>query len=642
VTNRVIVLVGLVAAWAAVVGPARAAARTPVPSLTPVATARLWRAEVAHARLRRGVLDASCRPARVVVYAQTDWLRAATELAAAASPCAQYYVSVPPLASDKTQARSAQAAQIRALGSNFHALDEINYTGWSGWVASTGSSWYDAGVTARQRMAAAGFDVSTGDDWVLNELSSAVRTGAGSARRNALDFLHGLANDGTRGVVLAAGISQSTGSLAQYKVNLQDWLEDGAFWTEAASYVTDWGQETYGDLRTYAAPGTAPADRAAAMLQYLGHPFALAAAGPDVSAPARSLLAQAYLPFGSAAWAWSGSYGWTAAPVESMEDFVSGQVYADRLLGASTGAAVDRIGFAWAPSNSLGLSAADFATETRAVLDRIAAAVRDTGAPSATPGAAACDPSWCTTVVNGAALTGAWGAFSAWSPSVPVIVSPPLAATPGAASGPVTVQLQTLGLPDAAVTARTATFASSSPTGLFAPAPAGPWTPTLSVPIPVGSSSAAVYYLDSAAGSPLITATLDDGSSATQLEGVVASAPPPLPPPATVPAPSTPPAAGSAPPPAVTQTPVVVNRPAPVAHVVSVKTSRVGGHVVVTVRVRAGAKAVRGSRVLIRVKRGRVVVAFVERTTAANGVATWRSAKQVRPGRYSATAAVAR
>ncbi len=634
---------GLLAAWAAVVGPECAAARPPVPSLTPAATARLWRAEVARARVRRGVLDASCRPARVIVYAQTDWLRAATELAAAASSCAQYYVSVPPLASDKTQARSGQAAQIRALGPSFHALDEINYTGWSGWVASTGGSWFDAGVTARQRMAAAGFDVSAGDGWVLNELSSAVRTGAGSARRNGLDFLHGLASDGTKGVVLVAGVAQSTGNLSQYKVNLQDWLEDGAFWTEASSYASDWGQENYGDLRTYAAPGTSPADRSAAMLQYLGHPTALAAAGPDVTAPARSLLTQTYLPFGNAAWAWPNSYGWTAAPVDAMEDFASGQIYADRLLGASSGAAVDRIGFAWAPNNFLGLSASDFGAQTRAVLDRIAAAVRDTGVPSATPGAAACQPSWCTTVLDGAALTDAWGAFSAWSSSIPVIVSAPLAATAGAPAGPVTLQLQTLGLPDAAAWARTATFASSSPTGLFAAAPAGPWSPTLAVSIPPGSSSTSVYYLDSAPGSPLITAMLDDGLSASQAEGVAASQPPPpVPVSPTVPGPSSLPPVDSAAPPAVAQTPVAVDRAVPVAHVVSVKTSRVLGHVVVTVRVRAGAKAVRGSRVLIRVKRGRTVVAFVKRTTAANGVATWRSATKLRPGRYSATAAVDR
>ena len=83
-------------------------------------------------------------------------------------------------------------------------------------------------------MAGAGFDISTGDGWALNELSSAVRGGTGAARRNALDFLHGLASDGTKGVVFIAGIGQSTPDLTQYKVTLQDWLQDGAFWTEIA------------------------------------------------------------------------------------------------------------------------------------------------------------------------------------------------------------------------------------------------------------------------------------------------------------------------------------------------------------------------------------------------------------------------
>ena len=39
-------------------------------------------------------------------------------------------------AADKTQARSGQASQIRALGSSFHALDEVSWNGWSGWVAA--------------------------------------------------------------------------------------------------------------------------------------------------------------------------------------------------------------------------------------------------------------------------------------------------------------------------------------------------------------------------------------------------------------------------------------------------------------------------------------------------------------------------
>ena len=37
-----------------------------------------------------------------------------------------------------------------------------------------------------------------------------------------------------------------------------------------------------------------------------------------------------------------------------MQDFVSGQVYAARSLGAPSG--VDRLGLAWSPSNTLGLS----------------------------------------------------------------------------------------------------------------------------------------------------------------------------------------------------------------------------------------------------------------------------------------------
>jgi hypothetical protein len=41
-------------------------------------------------------------PLRAIFYTQTDWLRLATKLAAQPSPCAQYYVSVPPLAAAKT------------------------------------------------------------------------------------------------------------------------------------------------------------------------------------------------------------------------------------------------------------------------------------------------------------------------------------------------------------------------------------------------------------------------------------------------------------------------------------------------------------------------------------------------------------
>src|SRR5262245_32164577 len=134
--------------------PARAAPHAPVPSLQPARTAQLWKKLVASRRPSAAAAD--CRPLRAVFYAATDWMRLTTKLAAAASPCADYYVSIPPLVADKTQMRPDQAWRIRALGPRFHALAEIHYSTWSSWVASTGSTWHTAGVTARQRMASAG------------------------------------------------------------------------------------------------------------------------------------------------------------------------------------------------------------------------------------------------------------------------------------------------------------------------------------------------------------------------------------------------------------------------------------------------------------------------------------------------------
>src|SRR5262249_61609447 len=125
---------------------------------------------------------ADCGRRRVVFWAAPDWRRLATSLAADPSPCAQYLVSVPPLTADKSQPRADEAWRIRALGTSFHALAEINVTGWTAWVNANGGDWYAAGVEARRRMAAAGYDVAAGDTWALNELSSAVRQGTGAPR----------------------------------------------------------------------------------------------------------------------------------------------------------------------------------------------------------------------------------------------------------------------------------------------------------------------------------------------------------------------------------------------------------------------------------------------------------------------------
>src|SRR4029077_17318502 len=134
-----------------------------VPSLEPAATAKLWKQLAERPRGVRVTAQAACRPLRGIFYAQTDWLRLATRLAAQASPCAQYYISVPPLAASKTTLRNGEAAKNLALGPNFHTLAEINWAGWQTWVAQNNATWFEAGVEARRRMAAAGYDVSKGD-----------------------------------------------------------------------------------------------------------------------------------------------------------------------------------------------------------------------------------------------------------------------------------------------------------------------------------------------------------------------------------------------------------------------------------------------------------------------------------------------
>src|SRR5206468_670508 len=130
-------------------------------------------------------------------YAPTDWFRLAQKLRGDASPCADYYISVPPV-TDKTQPRAGEAPRIRSLGSHVHAMAEIHYASWGAWVAANGKTWFEAGIEARRRMKVAGYDVALGDLWAVNEFPSSVRRGDGSTRQNARDFVRGLyTGDGT-------------------------------------------------------------------------------------------------------------------------------------------------------------------------------------------------------------------------------------------------------------------------------------------------------------------------------------------------------------------------------------------------------------------------------------------------------------
>jgi hypothetical protein len=514
-----------------------------VPSLKPAATQRLWRRLVRTRRTRtfRPQATADCRPLRAVFYAASDWLRLATKLAANASPCAQYYISIPPLAADKTRFRTDQAWRIRAVAPNLHALAEMHMPGWRGWVTANGATWYQAGVEARRRMAAAGFDVTLGDSWIVNEFSSAVRRGLGTARADAREFVRGLYDgDGslpaTRGGVFDVGVGQSgigpgAADIWAYKSQLEGWLEDDAFWSDMSRYVSDWSQELYGDPCSYAVAGAPLATRRDYLNEFLQHEPVHAGLGPAAVAAARSFFASAYSPLANAAWEWSSGFGWTMIAAEQMQDYVSAQTYALRSFDARAAAAQDHWGFAWAPHNGSGMTNDEFVARTGAILDRLAAAIHDSGEPvdPDDPGIGACAPAgenlWCNGELPGASFTDVWKAFTYWGQLALAFATPAQTLTAGSPSAPITLQLQLAGAAHATPTATGVTLSSSSPRGIFSTSPSGPWTSTLTLSVAAGSdTSPPFYYADTAVGAPLLTASAPGTIAGAQTETVVPGA----------------------------------------------------------------------------------------------------------------------
>jgi hypothetical protein len=523
----VVCVLFVVAACLAAAPDGRAHAQRPVPSLAPQETAALWTRLVRRHDLQPLATAQDCRPLHGVFYAATDWLRVATKLAAQDSPCAQYSVSIPPLVADKTKPRPDQAWRIRALGPSFHALAEIHLNAWRKWVQAGNGTWYQAGVEARRRMAAAGYDVGAGDTWALNELSSAVRRGDGTWRADMRELLRGLYDAGgeqppTRGVVFVVGVGQRVPSVATYKARMQEWLQDSAFWVDMSAYVSDWSQEVYGDVRAYAAPGSPLTARRDAVADFLEHSDLLAGAGGAASGTANAFFAQAASPLANAAWQWESSFGWTLVDGTLMEQFVSAQVYALRNRGVASRQPEDRFGFAWAPRNPGSVPKNEFASAAGAVLDRLAIAIRDSAADApADPGSPACGPPgrnvWCVGDLVGAALTPNWATFRAWSPTTLAFVSPPASVVAGTVSVPISVQPQVARVAARPQTPVPVTFTTSSPTGSFATTPAGPFTPSLTLQLPAGTfSTAQVYYEDTTAGTPTLTASAPGAVSGTQ------------------------------------------------------------------------------------------------------------------------------
>jgi hypothetical protein len=267
----------------------------------------------------------------------------------------------------------------------------------------------------------------------------------------------------------------------------------------------------------YAVTGATPDVRRDELNAWLQHPLSLVnASPPDEVSAARTFLQSAYTPLANAAWRYGpgSGFGGTDVPTAVMQDYVSAQTSAMRSAGT-------RLGFAWTPKRPEGESSTQFAAESGALLDRLAAAIHDSvSAPEA-----ACAGT-CTVSLAGASFNEGWHDFATWSPAELEIATPAVTAVTGTAVGPLTVRLKLAGIVRPDTQPVNVTLTSSSTQASFATTPDGPWSPTLSLAIPVGSTDASFYYRDAAAGSPSIGASAPGRVGDEQVETIVAPAKP--------------------------------------------------------------------------------------------------------------------
>jgi hypothetical protein len=372
-----------------------------------------------------------------VFYTSSDWVRLAQRLAGDASPCADYYISIPPLAADKIALRCLQDDLVRATSPQVHPMAETaTNLGWNRWVQplpgpdrtfAPGRSWFDAGVEMRRRMKACGYL----DDelWAVNELHSGVRRNNGNSRPNWLDFMSGLYYGPigwtpVRGLVYVIGFDQSSVSVADYKPQMEEWLQDTPFWTEFRKYVRFFAQEVYGDVRRWGVSDASRNERTRNLDDFLMHPLNLARSAPEGAAVAREYLEESYVALANAAWPWDFGFGNTKVSMDEMRRFVSEQLYATRQFVPTDphGAPAGRVGLAYAPQNTCAgkpcIPATEFADLTGLLLDRVASGLHhayDQGG-SSPPGA--CGPPgehvWCDASVDGASFTDLWDLFNVW------------------------------------------------------------------------------------------------------------------------------------------------------------------------------------------------------------------------------------
>ncbi len=356
-------------------------------------------------------------PLEVIIWASHAWTPIAAAFAENESPCAEYWVSVPGIAGEKTRLRTAAAADIRARSPRVHAMAELQWHAWNDWRAAHGVSWREVGHEFRRRMADVGYCVESGDTWVINEVPTSVRTNT-STRAGFEDLVLGLYEgapgmEESRGAALVWNMGHATRNMSLYRPSWRAWLADTHFWERMNRTVRFWGQEAYVDPRFTCVPGSTLDARADRISEFTMHPARLAAAAPDAAHAnaAEIYFGRAYFPLLNGVW-WSApenGYGDTRMAASEMADHVSEQVYATRRWADSHATPDGRIGFAYASRHDppdWDFLAAEIARATRNAYGR------------GNGPAAAC---WadgrrarCTCSVPGAQFNPAWSVFGSW------------------------------------------------------------------------------------------------------------------------------------------------------------------------------------------------------------------------------------
>jgi hypothetical protein len=393
-------------------------------------------------------------PVEVIVWTGSQWQALAAALAEHPAQCADYYISIPATAGDKTKLRPPLVYnRIRQLGPNVHPLAEVTLgqTGWAKWVADGNGSWYDAGVEFRRRMAAAGLGLSPAETWLINEFDRTTRVDSTERlpveieRNVTRPFPRQAMRDLVRGLYEGApgmkplrgsaeiGISfshQNLPDVPAYKRELKAWLKDSAFWNDMRGRVRWLLREVYADTRYHGVPGSTLDERREHVQDFQEHLLSLVEAGPRSVSAARSFLRTTYVPLANAGyvapggdhWGFVSGHGNTEVTPAQMMHFVTEQIYAIRYyaLRRPGMAPAGRLGFSWDPINRFELPRHVWAGHIADLRVRIALAIRDAHRPGTGSAYWACvspgtTMNWCRASRRNARFTEIWRIFRSWN-----------------------------------------------------------------------------------------------------------------------------------------------------------------------------------------------------------------------------------